>query len=147
MLKANLYKLSTTPFAKSFPKLIETIVRKNHRVKILCQHEEEMWYWDKILWSASQLSFIPHGTERDDNPGLQPVLLTCDSSTNLNNAEVLFSNTALEPSAISAFKIVVSMLPETEEIAKIDQLIQFFNTIADSVTVFQERNGVWLREK
>lgn len=145
MLRSNLYRLSTTTFPKAFPRLIETIVRKGHKIKILCNVLEEMQYFDNILWTFSSLAFIPHGTALDPDPDKQPVLLTLDHETNLNNADVLFCNFKTDIASHLNIKVIASMLPETEENEAINQHVQFLRQVSTSVTIFKEQNGSWVQ--
>ena len=72
MTEINLYKVDN--FKKVFTKLVEAIIAQNKKIFCLVGkgEEEEL---DYLLWSYSQLSFIPHGTSKDPYPEEQKVLL------------------------------------------------------------------------
>lgn len=75
MQEINIYKASAETFHKIFTKLIESIIAQNKRIYILCHSQEEMENLDYLLWSYSQLSFIPHATTSDPYKNEQKVLL------------------------------------------------------------------------
>ncbi len=88
MVEANLYQLTAHPLRQALPKLVESIVTRNKRVMVLCADSQQMQECDDLLWSYSQLSFLPHGTRLDPYPEAQPVYITDVANDNANNASV-----------------------------------------------------------
>lgn len=78
MQEINIYKTSQNNFPKTFTKLIESIVSQNKKIYLLCENHEEEKKFDNLLWSFSQLSFIPHATTTDPYPSDQLILLGSD---------------------------------------------------------------------
>ncbi len=90
MQEVNIYKTSQNNFLKTFTKLIESIVSQNKRIYLLCKNYEEEKKFDNLLWSFSQLSFIPHATTIDPYPSDQLILLGSDPYVKpANNPEIL----------------------------------------------------------
>jgi DNA polymerase-3 subunit chi len=71
------------------PALIEKSLERGWRVIVQTATQERLEALDQHLWVYRDDSFLPHGTDREREPGLQPVLLTL-SSDNLNAAQVRF---------------------------------------------------------
>ncbi len=63
MSEINIY--TTDNVIKILPKLVESIVSQNKRIYLLCNDNKEVEEIDYLLWSYSQLSFIPHATISD----------------------------------------------------------------------------------
>lgn len=92
MQEINIYKTSQNNFQKIFTKLVESIVIQNKKIYLLCQDHEEETKFDNLLWSYSQLSFIPHGTTRDPYPSDQLLLIGSNPYKKPeNNPEVLLA--------------------------------------------------------
>lgn len=71
------------------PLLVQKCLDKGWEALIRVGNQERLEALDTALWSYREDSFLPHGTDREDEPETQPVLLTT-ATTNLNNAAVLF---------------------------------------------------------
>lgn len=92
MQEINIYKTSQNNFPKTFTKLIESIVNQNKKIYLLCDNHEEEKKLDNLLWSFSQLSFIPHATTTDPYPSDQLILLGSDPHIKPeNNPEILLT--------------------------------------------------------
>ncbi len=76
MQQINIYK--TIEISKILPKLVESIVMQGKKIYLYCDSPEQERELDYLLWSYSQLSFIPHGTTSDIYPNEQVVLLGQD---------------------------------------------------------------------
>lgn len=122
MQEINIYKITQNTFSKVFTKVVETAVSQDKRCYVLCKDEEEVKKIDYLLWSYSQLSFIPHGTISDNYHEDQIVLIGCDHHPNPNNnPELLFLLQSLGESELSEFtKQYQKILIFSEDIPNID---------------------------
>ena len=59
----------------TFPKIILKILENGKKGYILCKDKDEMRHLDNLLWTFSQLSFLPHATEDDEYQKEQNLLL------------------------------------------------------------------------
>jgi DNA polymerase-3 subunit chi len=82
------YQLTASPLEASLPELLERSLARGWRVLLRCGSEAGMAQLDELLWTYSDVSFLPHGTARAGNAGLQPVYLTVGDE-NPNGADVL----------------------------------------------------------
>jgi DNA polymerase III subunit chi len=83
------YHLTRQPLAETLPLLVERSLERGWRVVIQSREEESLAGLDDLLWTWSDISFIPHGTARDGAPETQPVFLTAGAETP-NGARIRF---------------------------------------------------------
>jgi DNA polymerase III subunit chi len=83
------YHLQRQPLEKVLPALLEKSLARGWRVVVQAASEERVEALDAHLWTYRDDAFLPHGTDRESEPALQPVLLTTRDS-NPNRAEVRF---------------------------------------------------------
>ena len=75
------YHLTRGPLEDALPLLVERSLERGWRVVIQSRDEERLGAIDDLLWTWSDVSFIPHGTARDGAPETQPVFLTASDET------------------------------------------------------------------
>jgi DNA polymerase-3 subunit chi len=80
-----IYSIQHTLYNITLPKIIIKIIGLEKKIVLLCKNKDEMNALDNLLWTFSQLSFIPHSTEEDDfNTDLQDIIIV----TKLNKSVV-----------------------------------------------------------
>ena len=89
MTEVLFYHLQEQPIEKVLPNLLERSLDRGWRVVVQASSEDRVDALDAHLWTYSDDSFLPHGTEREANAGEQPVLLTVND-LNPNGASVRF---------------------------------------------------------
>jgi DNA polymerase III subunit chi len=89
------------------PNLVAKSIDRGWRAVVQAVTEERLAALDDLLWTYSEESFLPHGTDREPQPESQPVLLTI-STTNPNAAEVRFLVEGADlPEQIAGYERVV----------------------------------------
>jgi DNA polymerase-3 subunit chi len=83
------YHLQRQPIERVLPVLIEKSLERGWRVVVQSASEERLDALDAHLWTYRDESFLPHGTWREADASLQPVLLTVNAD-NPNLAAVRF---------------------------------------------------------
>jgi DNA polymerase-3 subunit chi len=83
------YHLQRQPIERVLPVLIEKSLERGWRVVVQSASEERVDALDAHLWTYRDESFLPHGTWREADAGVQPVLLTVNAD-NPNLAAVRF---------------------------------------------------------
>ncbi len=83
------YHLQRQPLEKVLPSLLEKSLARGWRVVVQAASEERVEALDAHLWTYRDDTFLPHGTDREQEPASQPVLLTTRDD-NPNHAEVRF---------------------------------------------------------
>ena len=70
------YHLERQPLEKVLPNLLERSLARQWRATVQASGEERLKALDDHLWTYSDDSFLPHGTDRDTDAATQPVVLT-----------------------------------------------------------------------
>ena len=83
------YHLQRQPLEKVLPALLEKSLARGWRVVVQASSDERVEALDAHLWTYRDDAFLPHGTDREQDPAAQPVLLTT-RDYNPNRAEVRF---------------------------------------------------------
>jgi DNA polymerase III subunit chi len=83
------YHLQRQPLEKVLPALLEKSLARGWRVVVQASSDERVDALDAHLWTYRDDAFLPHGTDREQDPASQPVLLTTREH-NPNRAEVRF---------------------------------------------------------
>jgi len=80
MKNLTLYQIQKSLYKVTFPKIVMKILDAGGKVNLLCENKDEMEYIDNLMWTFSQLSFIPHSTENDKfNEELQDLIIAINS--------------------------------------------------------------------
>jgi DNA polymerase IIIc chi subunit len=83
----NFYKLQNENFIKTICQLVEKAYETNYRVLIKTNDSQIEADINRILWTYSQKTFIPHGSSIDPLPNIQPVYISTGPE-NPNNANL-----------------------------------------------------------
>jgi DNA polymerase-3 subunit chi len=83
------YHLQRQPLDRVLPQLLEKSIERGWRVVVQASSDERIDALDAHLWTYRDDAFLAHGTWRESEPALQPVLLTVNGD-NPNGAHVRF---------------------------------------------------------
>lgn len=83
------YHLERQTLDDVLPNLLERTLERGWRAVVEAGSAERLEAIDSLLWTYRDDSFLPHGSRREGNPGMQPVYLTDDES-NPNAADIRF---------------------------------------------------------
>lgn len=97
------YHLERSGLEQALPALLEKCLQRGWRALVRGGSDERMDALDASLWIYRDESFLPHGRDRDADPGRQPVLLTTGPG-NPNGARALFIVDAAEPGDVDGFE-------------------------------------------
>jgi DNA polymerase III subunit chi len=116
------YHLRRQAAEQVLPSLIEKSLERGWRVVVQASSEERVDALDAHLWTWRDDSFLPHGTWRDAEAALQPIMLTVNDD-NPNGAIVRFLiEGAAMPSDVAAYQRVVVLFdgedPDAVETAR-----------------------------
>jgi DNA polymerase-3 subunit chi len=76
MAEIGFYHLTRTALGQALPQLLARTVAAGQRALVMCGTEDSVKALDKTLWQAPETDWLPHGTEADGDPDLQPIWLT-----------------------------------------------------------------------
>jgi DNA polymerase III subunit chi len=83
------YHLQRQPLERVLPSLLEKSLERGWRVVVQAASDERVDALDAHLWTYRNESFLAHGTYRENEAALQPVLLTVHDD-NPNGASIRF---------------------------------------------------------
>jgi DNA polymerase-3 subunit chi len=89
MTEVHFYHLQRQSLEKALPQLVEKCLERGWRCVVQAASDERVDALDTLLWTYSDDSFLPHGTDRDAEARDIPVVLTT-SDGNPNTAQVRF---------------------------------------------------------
>jgi DNA polymerase-3 subunit chi len=89
MTEVLFYHLQEQPIEKVLPNLLERSLERGWRAVVQASSEDRIDALDAHLWTFSDDSFLPHGTDREATVAEQPVVLTVRED-NPNGASVRF---------------------------------------------------------
>ena len=85
MAEVLFYHLQRQPLEAVLPTLLEKSLERGWRAVVQVATDERLAALDDHLWTFSDESFLPHGTDREAHAADQPVVLTT-SGANPNGA-------------------------------------------------------------
>ena len=108
MTEVLFYHLQDQPIEKVLPNLLERSLDRGWRVVVQASSEERVEALDAHLWTFSDDSFLPHGTDRQPNDSEQPILITVnDDNPNRATVRFLIDGAAMPLDAASYQRIVL----------------------------------------
>ncbi len=89
MAEVLFYHLQHQPLEAVLPTLLQKTLERGWRAVIQVTTEERLSALDDHLWTFTDESFLPHGTDREAHAADQPILITL-SGANPNGASIRF---------------------------------------------------------
>ncbi len=116
MTEVLFYHLQGQKLEGVLPVLLEKSVERGWRVVVQGSSEERIEALDAHLWTYRDDGFLPHGTWRESEAAMQPVLLTVnDGNPNKANVRFLIDGAAVPEDADSYQRIVLLFDGEDED--------------------------------
>lgn len=94
-------------------RLVEKIYRQRHTIHIHCKDQSETHRLDELLWTFSDISFIPHNICGEGPNAPPPIQLGFDT-TPKKNINVLINLSTTIPIFYASFARVLEIVPEDE---------------------------------
>ena len=140
------YKLKNTSIDLFLISLIEKSISKNWNSLVLLDNTERMEEINDLLWTFSDTSFIPHGSQSDSSPDKQNVYLTCNEE-NLNNSNIIFSIDGIIVNEPDNWNRCIYIFNEqnlkvTDELESYKRKVKDFGYTLKSFE--QDNNGKWI---
>ena len=109
------YHLQRQPLEAVLPTLLERSLERGWRAVVRATSDERLAALDDHLWTFSDESFLPHGTDREADAAEHPVVLTLGEA-NPNGAAVLFLvEGAPVPADAAAYQRLVLLFDGNDE--------------------------------
>jgi DNA polymerase-3 subunit chi len=139
------YQLERQPLDQVLPGLLEKTRERGWRAVVQAGNEERVEAIDVLLWTYTDDSFLPHGTQRDGFTDQQPVFLTAGEA-NPNGAAVRFMVDGAEGEGLTGYTRIVYLFDGRDEEARAKAREQWKRAKADghAVTYWQQsERGRW----
>jgi DNA polymerase III subunit chi len=146
MTEVLFYHLQRQPLEAVLPTLLERSLERGWRAVVRATSDERLSALDDHLWTFSDESFLPHGTDREPDAAGQPVVLTL-ADRNPNGAAVLFLiEGAPLPEDAAAYQRLVLLFDGNDEDALASARAQWKSVKAaghDATYWQQDPRGRW----
>lgn len=109
------YHLQHQPLERVLPTLVERSLERGWQAAIQAASEERLSALDDQLWTYSDESFLPHGTDREPDSASQPVILTLrDANPNAASIRFLVEGADI-PADASAYARICILFDGTDQ--------------------------------
>ena len=142
------YHLERRPLEEALPTLLEKSLERSWRCVVQCGSTERRDALDAHLWTYSDASFLPHGTDAQPLPERQPILVTT-SEANPNGAQVRFLVDGATLADARPYLRVVHMFDgrDEEAVAAARDSWREAKAAGHALTYWQQdENGRWVRK-
>src|SRR5919107_1096401 len=114
MAEVLFYHLQHQPLEAVLPTLLQKSLERGWRAVVQVTTEERLSALDDHLWTYTDESFLPHGTDREAHAANQPVLITL-SNGNANDASIRFLAEGADlPPDIAAYQRIAILFDGTD---------------------------------
>ena len=142
------YHLERRPLEAVLPALLEKSLERGWRCVVECGSPERRDALDAHLWTYSEASFLPHGTDAQPQPERQPVLIAT-SGANPNGATVRFLVDGVALPDPSPYERLVYLFDgrDDEQVAAARARWKEAKALGAALTYWQQdENGRWVRK-
>ena len=115
MTEVLFYHLQRQPLEAVLPTLLEKSLERGWRALVRATSDERLAALDDHLWTFSDESFLPHGTDREPDAPEQPVILTLGDGNPNGDGVLLLVEGAPVPADASAYQRVVLLFDGNDE--------------------------------
>jgi len=116
MTEVVFYHLLNKPLERALPELLEKSYERGWHVVVQAASDERVDALDALLWTYRDDNFLPHGTSRESEPALQPILLTTtDHNPNGSTVRFLIDGAPLPQDAASYDRVVLMFDGEDDD--------------------------------
>ena len=145
MTEIGFYHLQRVTLERALPMLLEKILQRGLKAVLMAGSTERIEALNGQLWTWEQRAWLPHGSARDGNAGLQPIYLTTEEE-NPNGAEVLVLVDGVAPAFLDRFDRAVDIFDGRDEaaVAAARSRWQSWRDAGHPLTYWQQtENGGW----
>ena len=112
------YQLQKRTLDEALPALVERTLQRGWRAVVQARTPQRLTAVDDQLWTSTDDSFVPHGSQADGDPEMQPVWLTC-ADDNPNGAQVRFliEGAEAEPFLASGYERLILLFDGRDDLS------------------------------
>ncbi|MFO0998373.1 MAG: DNA polymerase III subunit chi [Alphaproteobacteria bacterium] len=145
MTDIRFYHLQRKSLEDALPVLLEKILERGSRAVVMAGSAERVEALNAHLWTYSQGSFLPHGSQRDGHAEDQPVWLTTGEE-NPNGSDVLVLTDGASAAHIESFKTCCELFDgnDTAAVEEARRRWQAYKAAGHDLTYWQQTDeGRW----
>lgn len=148
MAEIRFYHLTALPLERALPPMLERTLERDQRAVIRGVDPERLAALDRLLWTYSDESFLPHGMDGDPDPARQPIWLTISTEV-ANRASTLFlvDGALAEPDEMAAMQVTAILFdghdPQAVEAARGQWRLVTGAGLA--AVYWAQENGRWIK--
>lgn len=94
-------------------RLVEKTFQHKYRVYIYVDSEKTAQYFNDLLWTFGDISFVPHNIYEENSANIAPVQIGCAEDPKEHN-DILINLTINIPSSYTKFKKIFEIIPNDE---------------------------------
>jgi len=144
MAEVGFYHLTRSTLEQALPRLLVRTLAAGHRALVLTADDASRDALDEALWQ--QDVWLPHGTDADGDPDLQPIWVSSDV-TPRNGARYLFLTCGASTDQIQLFERAFDLFDGSKigavEAARVRWSDALFHK--HNMTYWQQTNSGWQR--
>lgn len=80
-MQVDFYHLTAQPLDRVLPRVAERVVEGGGRLLVVAESEDQRVAIDRLLWTYSPESFLPHALAGGEGDAAQPILIASDPSS------------------------------------------------------------------
>lgn len=146
MGKITFYQVMNDEIVKSSCKILEKCYSNNLNTFVEVGDNETKQMLNKSLWTFSQKSFIPHGSDEDPIPEEQPIFISNESDCPINaTCLMLIGKYRMD---IENFERILVMIDGSseQEVKNARSMVEKYQDLGHEVEYFAQQNsGAWQR--
>ncbi len=116
MTEVFFYHLQRYPLERVLPMLLEKCLEREWNVLVQFRSDERMEALNEALWTFSDEKFLPHGTRKEPDPELQPILLSLENDS-LNDPQVRIFVEGAEPEGLEGLERAMVLFDGNDDAA------------------------------
>ncbi len=139
-------KPSESGLDATLPKVVETVIKRGHKIVLRCADTERLEKLDQLFWSYESTSFLAHVKEGEEGADKASLYLTTTEENPLH-ADVLITLSGKENGDFSNFARVLDMFEHTEK-QKEDARVRWksFKDKGYPLKYFAFESGKWVQK-
>ncbi len=144
MTEIRFYHLTRKTLEQALPELLEKTLERGWRAVVMAGSTERVEAMTHHLWTYKPDGFLPHGSEKDGDPEMQPVWLTTVDERP-NGAEVLFLTDGATSEGVGDFQRVCEVFDGNDEaaVAAARQRWKAYKTAGHELSYWQQGERGW----
>jgi len=144
MSKISFYQVMNGEIVKSSCIILEKCLKNNFKTFVQLENDEMKELLNKTLWTFSQKSFIPHGSDLDPMPELQPIYISTKEECAIKaNLLMLIGKYRIDIGNYERVIVIIDGNSESD-IKNSDEMREALTNLGHKVEYYKQNSaGIW----